>query len=220
MVRLGVVALLLATGVSGCSSAGGEAGGEQTDGEYGVLVEACDLVDTATVAVLARGLAKTVSRQGQRSGRQLSDRVDMTTCHLQFGGSDSLPIAPFDEFAPDTPGTPARRHVVVTAMRHHAVDGQSGTELARHWLTSDPQERVPDITALGLDDGDITQQPNGEESYTRIRAVDANLTLEIEYSGANIGAKPAGMPSDEGREGALRLLTDAAARRPCPISDC
>ncbi|WP_156077369.1 hypothetical protein [Saccharothrix sp. NRRL B-16314] len=215
--RLGVVALLLATGVSACSSAGGE---QADDGEYGVLVEACDLVDPVTIAALAGGLAETASRLRQQSGRELTDRVDKTTCHHQFGGSDSVPIAPYDEFAPDTPGTPAYRYVLVTAMRHHAGDGQSGTDLARDWLASDPQARVPDITALGLDDGDIMQRPNGVESYTRIRAVDANLTLLIEYGGADIGAKPAGMPSGEGRDGALRLLTDAAARRPCPTSDC
>jgi hypothetical protein len=42
----------------------------------------------------------------------------------------------------------------------------------------------------------------------------------IEYGGANIGAKPAGIPSGEGRDGALRLLTDAAALHPRPTPDC
>ena len=97
---------------------------------------------------------------------------------------------------------------------------QSGTELARHWLKSDPQPRVPDLVVLGLDDGDIEQRYNGVESFTRIRAVDANVTLVIEYGGANAGAKPPGMPAAEGRDGALRLLSDAAARRPCPASGC
>lgn len=89
-------------------------------------------------------------------------------------------------------------------MRHHAADGRSGTELARHCLASDPRPRVPDIA--GLDDGDIEQRPNGVESFSRIRAVDANLSLLIEYGGSDTGAKPVGMPSGEGRDGALRLL--------------
>ncbi|HEX6352210.1 hypothetical protein [Actinophytocola sp.] len=216
MIRLGVVALLLATGVTGCSSAGGEQAG---DDEYAVLVEACDLVDPATVAELADGLAETVPRQPEPSRTQ-NDQLDSTVCRQEFGDSGSVPITPFDEFAPDTAGTPAYRYISVTASRFHAVDGQTGSELARYAIASDPQAQVPDVAALGLDDGDIKQRFNGMESFTRIRAIDENLVLLIEYGGANIGAKPPGIPAITGRDGALRLLADAAARRPCPTPDC
>lgn len=216
MVRLGVVTLLLAFGVSACSSAGGE----HTDDEYEVLVEACDLVDPETVAALVGSLAESAERPRDEPSPVRTNRVEATTCRHEFGDSDSVPITRFDEFAPDTPGTPAGRYVSITAMRHHAVDGRSGAEHARHWLKSDPQTRIPDLAALGLDDGDIAQHPQGVESFTRIRAIDANLKLLIEYGGANIGARPAGMPEGEGRDGALRLLADAAARCKCPTLDC
>lgn len=215
MVKLGAVVLLLVIGASACSSAGGE----QADDEYGALVEACDLVDPATVTALAEGLGETAPRQ--QPVRATTDRVDMVECRHEFGNPDSVPITrPYDEFEPDTPGTPAYRYVSVTAMRYHDADGQSGTDLARHFLASDPQPKVPDVEALGLDDGDIAQRPNGVVSLTKIRAVDANLVLVIDYGGANNDAKPAGMPVDAGRAGALRLLSDAAARRPCPEPGC
>ncbi|GAA1285616.1 hypothetical protein GCM10009634_33760 [Saccharothrix xinjiangensis] len=207
--RLGVVILLLVTCAPACSSA---------DAEYGVPVEACGLVDPATVAALADGLTGTTPRQ--EPVRTLTDRVDVIECRHEFGGPDTVSIPPYDELAPDTPGTPAYRYTSVTAMRFHEVDDESGTDIARHFLASDPQEKVPNLAGLGLDDGDIGQRLNGVASYTRIRAVDANLVLVIDYGGANSDAKPAGLPADVRRAGALRLLADAAARLPCPEPDC
>ncbi|GAA0248462.1 hypothetical protein GCM10010492_55410 [Saccharothrix mutabilis subsp. mutabilis] len=46
------------------------------------------------------------------------------------------------------------------------------------------------------------------------------MFLTVEYGGANGNAKPQGMPADESREGALRLLTGAASRLPCPNTGC
>jgi hypothetical protein len=219
MGRLGVVAAVLAAGLTACTSSGGD---QVEDREYGVAVEACDLVVPTTAAILAEELTETPpgSQPRPEPTRVSTERVDMTVCRHDFGDPDHVPIAPHDDLARDTPGTPLYRYTSVTAMRFRAADGQSGTELARHWLASDPQPRVPDLAALGLDDGDITQRQNGVQSFTRIRAVDANLALVIEYGGANGGATPTGMPAEASRRGALRLLTEAAARRPCVKSDC
>ncbi|NUT93331.1 MAG: hypothetical protein HOY78_15055 [Saccharothrix sp.] len=216
MGRLGVVALVLAAFLTGCTSSGDQV----DDREYGATVEACDLVVQTTAAILAEELTETPPSPSPEPTRTSTERVDMTVCRHAFGDPDHVPIAPYDERARDTPGTPLYRYTSVTAMRFHAADGQSGTELARHWLTSDPQPKVPDLATLGLDDGDITHRQNGVQSYTRIRAVDANLALIIEYGGANGNAKPPGMPAEASRRGALRLLTEAAARRPCTKSDC
>jgi hypothetical protein len=54
------------------------------------LVEACDLVDPATVAALAVGLAETAPRQ--QPNRFLTDRHDSTECRHEFGDHESVPI--------------------------------------------------------------------------------------------------------------------------------
>ena len=105
-------------------------------------------------------------------------------------------------------------------MRYHGADGQTGTELARHGLASDPRNVIPNLTALGFDTGDIEDSTNGGQSFTRIQAADANLFLLIEYGGGNSGAEPAGIPTDESHDGALELLTNAADRLPCPTPNC
>ncbi|MEU7530092.1 hypothetical protein AB0A74_30500 [Saccharothrix sp. NPDC042600] len=209
MVRLGVVALLLATVASACAA---------EEPEYVSLIEACDLVDPGTVTALSRGLpAAPPSREPVRFS---DDRVDMVECRHEFGDSGNVPVLPHDDWAPDTPGTPLYRYVTVTVMRYRAGDGRSATGNARHHLASDPQAKDPAITGAGLDDGDVMHKYNGVQSYSRVRAVDHNVFLTVEYGGANGNARPQGMPADESREGALRLLTGAASRLPCPKPGC
>ncbi|CAL9431356.1 hypothetical protein SUDANB95_02041 [Actinosynnema sp. ALI-1.44] len=209
MVRLGVVALLLATVASACAA---------EEPEYVSLIEACDLVDPGTVTALSRGLPAAPPRQ--EPIRSLDQRGDMIECRHEFGDHRTVPTEPYDELAPDKPGTPAYRYVTVTVMRYRAGDGRSATGNARHRLASDPQAKDPAITDAGLDDGDVMHQYNGVESYSRVRAVDHNVFLTVEYGGANGNARPQGMPADESREGALRLLTGAASRLPCPKPEC
>lgn len=209
MVRLGVVALVLATVASACAV---------EEPEYVSLIEACDLVDPGAVTALSRGLPAAPPRQ--EPIRSLTDRGDVIDCRHQFGDSTNVPIEPYDELAPDKPGTPVYRYVAVTVMRYRAGDGRSATGNARHRFASDPQAKDSAITDLGLDDGDIAHQHNGVVSFTRVRAIDHNVFLMVEYGGANGNAKPQGMPADESREGALRVLAGVASRLPCPKPDC
>lgn len=210
MVRLGVVAVLLATTLSACVSIDGEPVGESG---YGTLVDACDLLDQATVGSLDGGIPERTVDRTRLSGRARADDVDSTQCGYEFGVPATIPSTPYDVSAPNAVGTPEYRSVTVTVMRFRDKDGKSGLELARRWLDLFRQDPVPDLAVLGFDDGSITQHDDGVSSYTQVRVIGADLVLEIEYGGANSDAKPPGMPGAESRAGALRLLVDAASRK-------
>lgn len=70
---------------------------------------------------------------------------------------------------------------------------------ARRWLESDPAEPL-DAGPLGFDAGDINlTPPDGPYvSLARLRAVDKNLSLQIEFGGSDQGYNNA-IPRDEAR---------------------
>ncbi|GAA0248457.1 hypothetical protein GCM10010492_55400 [Saccharothrix mutabilis subsp. mutabilis] len=80
------------------------------------------------LAVGDGGIGLPAARPSREPTRFADDRIDIVECRHEFGDSGDVPTEPYDEPAPDKPGTLGN---------------------ARHGLASDPQAKDPAITGAG-----------------------------------------------------------------------
>jgi hypothetical protein len=212
--RLGIVVGVFAVLVSGCASADA---GDGPHGRY-PTVDACRLVRDRTVDTLSAGLPK---QPPDVTGGPNALPYDLSVCRLQFGAAPAVDTdAPRAANRGPLPvGVPAYRAVTVTAYRYNANSTQSAAYRA-------------DILIKSLASGDVITSPDHNLDRVYLSTYDSagatkaeawvlagNVVLDIAYEMANEHGITGAMDEDDGRKGALALVSDAASRLTCASGD-
>lgn len=201
--------------VSACASADA---GDGPHGRY-QTVDACQLLRDQTVATLSAGLTK---QPAEVTGGPNRLPYDLSVCRLQFGAVPAVDTSATDGDVRDsrTPGVPVYRAVTVTAYRYNANSTQSAAYRADILIKSlasvnnvitSPNRNLDRVYLSTYDSAGVTKA----EAWV----LAGNVVLDIAYEMANENGVPGATAADDGRKGALALVSDAASRLTCAPDD-